>query len=337
MTQKRILLVGAGAVGGITAVFLRKAGFDITVLVRHPEIAEKIRTEGIRVQGVAGNITATINACSSVTGLREPFDVVLLATKANDVVEAIQTVLPLSGERTLFVTMQNGICEDDVAALTGRNRVVGCVVGWGATMLNPAELVMTSGGEFVIGRLDGRVDDDLLYVRDMLQTILPVEISANIYGNKYSKLIINSCITSLGALSGLYLGNMLARRKARMLFIAVIREAIAVANAMQMQVEVYAGKINYYSMTGWKGWPGDFKRHMLIGAVGLKYRKLKSSSLQSLERGKPTEIDYLNGYIVAKARQYGVPVPVNDRIVEMIKEIESGKRGISVSNLYEIS
>lgn len=70
-------------------------------------------------------------------------------------------------------------------------------------------------------------------------------------------------------------------------------------------------------------------------AIGYKYRKLKSSSLQSLERGQPTEVDYLNGYIVKHGVASGVNVPVNTVIVNMIHEIESGKRGISYSNFNE--
>lgn len=159
-----------------------------------------------------------------------------------------------------------------------------------------------------------------------------MEISDNIMGSLYSKLIINSCITSLGAVCGLYLGEMLSIGRIRNIFIEIMREAMAVADAMGLQVEDYGGKINYYKFLQGSGFVSHFKRNALIRIIGFKHRRLKSSSLQSLERGKPTEIDFLNGYIVMNSRAYEVPVPVNDKIVSMIKEIEEDKRRITLEN-----
>jgi 2-dehydropantoate 2-reductase len=77
------------------------------------------------------------------------------------------------------------------------------------------------------------------------------------------------------------------------------------------------------------------RRHLTIRVVGIKYRNLKSSSLQSLERGRLTEIDYFNGYISQKGKLLGVLCPVNDRLTQMVKEIEAGKRKIAEANLYD--
>ena len=93
--------------------------------------------------------------------------------------------------------------------------------------------------------------------------------------------------------------------------------------------------LNYYAMTKDRRFFSKLKSHFIISIVGLKYRKLKSSSLQSLLRGRPTEIDYFNGYIVKKAVALGVNVPINMAIVAIIKEIESGKTQISVKNFYD--
>ena len=125
------------------------------------------------------------------------------------------------------------------------------------------------------------------------------------------------------------------RRVARNIFISIMREAIAVADAMHLDVEPYGGKIDYYSLIRGNSLFARFKRHLIIRIIGFKYRRLKSSSLQSLLRGKPTEVDYFNGYITKKGDEHGVPTPVNKRIVEMIKEIEAGKRKVEVSNLYD--
>jgi 2-dehydropantoate 2-reductase len=79
----------------------------------------------------------------------------------------------------------------------------------------------------------------------------------------------------------------------------------------------------------------QMKRDLLIRVIGFKYRRIKSSSLQSIERGHKTEIDYLNGYICARGRQHGVPTPINDSVVKMVKEIEEGERGMTPENLKD--
>lgn len=191
---------------------------------------------------------------------------------------------------------------------------------------------MTSGGEFIIGTLDKRPEPKLQAIKEIFDQVVPCHISENILGSLYAKLIVNSCITSLGAICGLYMGQMLADRKIRNIFIDIMHEAMAVADAMDLHVETLGGRMNYYRFMAGSGTLAQLRRHLMIRLIGFKYRRLKSSSLQSLERGKPTEIDYLNGYITDKARKLNVPVPVNDKVIRMIKEIEAGNRSISPEN-----
>jgi 2-dehydropantoate 2-reductase len=130
----------------------------------------------------------------------------------------------------------------------------------------------------------------------------------------------------MGVTSGLTLGEMMKRKLARNIFLGIIREAVAVANAMNLKLPLYGGKLDYYKLADGSSGFARFRNHLLIRIVGLKYRRLKSSSLQSLQRGKPTEIDYFNGYIAQKGAVLNVPTPVNTAIVEIVKQIEAGKR-----------
>lgn len=334
--QPKILVVGTGSIGGICAALLAKAGYAVEVVCKYPDLVPKIKTEGLKISGICGNCQVPMPAVATIPELSEQKDIVLLATKATDMMEAATALLPFLHEKSLVVSLQNGICEEMLAVVLGRDRVVGCVVGWGATMLAPGELEMTSKGEFIIGRIDAAItQEQLQLVQKILSEVVPVEISKDIIANLYSKLIINSCITSLGAICGLYLGEMLRKKKIRTVFIEIMREAMAVAVAMQMKVPPYANKIDYYNFLGNKGFWGNCKRHLIIRIIGAKYRRLKSSSLQSLERGKATEIDYLNGYIVQKGAELGIPTPINSLVVETIKEIEIGQRKISEQNFVE--
>ncbi len=203
-------------------------------------------------------------------------------------------------------------------------------------MHGPGELEVTSEGEFVIGNIDGKPDNRLPLLKEMLDSVVPTRISPHIMGELYSKLIINSCINSLGVIAGLRLGKLLADRTVRRIFVQIMREAMAVAHAMKLKVEPGGGgKLDYYRFLGNHSLLGELWRHVLIRIIGFKYRRIRSSSLQSLERGRVTEVDFLNGYICGKGREYGVPTPVNAAVVQMIKEIETGTRKIALNNLLE--
>jgi 2-dehydropantoate 2-reductase len=155
-------------------------------------------------------------------------------------------------------------------------------------------------------------------------------------GELYSKLIINSCINSLGVIGGVRLGQLLANKKVRMIFIELMREAMAVAAAMEIKVEpAGGGKLDFYKLLEGNTWLADLNRHLTIRIIGMKYRRIKSSSLQSIERGRRTEIDFLNGYICDRGREHAVPTPANDAVCDMVREIEDGKRPISLANMED--
>ncbi|UCE05704.1 MAG: 2-dehydropantoate 2-reductase [bacterium] len=338
----KIVVIGAGAVGGIIAGYLSNLNYSVQLVCKHREILESIENNGLRIEGIKEHIINYPDTVIDISQITDKPDIVFLATKANDVEDVTRNIVPFLKDDTAVVSLQNGICEDLIAEIVRPDRTVGCVVGWGATMLGPGRIQLTSDGEFIIGELDGEVTHRLLTIKSILEKIFKVKISTNIYGALYSKLIINSCITTLGAISGLLLGELLNLNIARTIFLHVLTEAVRVAKINKTKLEKIAGKIDPYkfALTS-KEINKNFsfsllKKHLMIQLIGLKYGKLKSSSLQSLERGKPTEIDYLNGYIVKKAQQYYVSVPVNQKLVTMVKNIESGKVKINRENLHQI-
>ena len=113
---------------------------------------------------------------------------------------------------------------------------------------------------------------------------------------------------------------------------------MAVAEAMQIHVEpAGSGKLDYYKLLAGKGKSAGLKRDLTIRIIGFKYRRIKSSSLQSLERGRRTEIDFLNGYICEKGKALGVPTTLNSAVKAMVLEIENGQRQMSLDNLDELA
>ena len=331
----RIALIGAGAIGGITAAFMAQSGEDVTMVCKHPEVAKKAAAQGLHITGVRGEHHIPVPSVTDIDDLEGTFDVCLIVTKAYDMPDCARRMLPHLTADSLVVSMQNGICTDTLAEIVGKERTVGCVIGFGATMTGPGEMEMTSTGDFIIGSLVPGMEEKLEPLRKALSAVTPAHISKDIYAELYSKMIVNACITSLGAICGLRLGEMMNRRDARRIFLGVIGEAVDVAKAMRLTLPPYGGKLDYFKLMADDSALDRHRRHLMIWIVGVKYRRLKSSSLQSLERGKPTEVDCFNGYIAQKGREYGVPTPVCDRLVTMIHEEEAGKRQISVANLSD--
>ncbi len=330
----KIAVLGAGAIGGVTGARMTQAGWDVQVVCKHTEAVGLGKEPGFHIFGIGGDSHIPVRAVQTTAELQGPLDVVFLATKAGEAIEAAESFLPILKPDASVVSLQNGICEEALAKVVGQERIVGCVVAWGATFHGPGRMEITSEGDFVVGRLDSMVDARLEAIREMLSAAAPARITTNIIGELYSKLIVNSCINSLGVIAGVPLGQLLAVKKIRVIFISIMSEAMAVADAMKLTVPPGGGgKLDYSRFLGNKGWLGELKRHLTIRIIGYKYRRIRSSSLQSLERGRRTEVDFLNGYICQQGKRCNVPTPVNDAIVAMIHEIEKGNRSVSMANL----
>ena len=330
--KSNIAVIGAGAVGGITAALLVKAGYRVEIACNSSSLAERIRSDGLNISGRGGKHRIKIPAVARATEMSAPKDIIFMATKANDMLDAGKEILPLVGDNTLVVTMQNGMDQTALADIVGRERTVICIVEWGATMLNPGELHMTTGGDFILGTPDDKHNARLPFLQAILEHVAPVRISENITGDLYAKLLINSCNSSMGAISGLPLGKMLSIKKARTIFIEIVREGIAVADAMGIRVEKFHGKLDYYRYLHGTGYLSDMRRQLVIRFIGYRHQHVISTNLSSLERGRPTEIDYLNGYISRNGKKYHVPTPVNDRVIQLVKEIEAGMKKTTPSH-----
>lgn len=330
-----VLVIGSGAVGSVAAGILAKSGFNVDIACKDRDTADQMNTDGLIFKIKNRKFIHFVQAWPDVKQTPGNYDYVLLATKSFDIEQPVQDVIPKLTDNGLIVSLQDGYCLDHLARLAGTDRIVGTVVSWGATM-NPNGIAeMTSPGEMIIGKPDGSDDPRLDNLHYILTAIGQTRVVNNISEYIYSKLILNSCITTLGAISGLKLGALLTDRTMRNLFLRIVNEGISIANALNMEIPDFAGKVNYYRIVKGNNWYYRLRRHAFIRIFGLKYRRIKSSGLQSLERGEKTEISYMNGYLVAKGHELGIDLPVNERLVEMIHEIEQKQRSISRENLKD--
>ena len=332
----KVLVVGAGAIGGTVAVLLKKEGYDIRIKCHIPEIKELIETKGFYLHGAKGEHHVDFKCYHEVEEFGdEKFDIIIIATKYAHVAASAKLIMPYLAEGGIIVGMQNGILTEELAEIVGRDKAVGCMIGFGATRNADNDVTMTSLGEYYVGMLDGRKTPMLEKFAEMLSNVVPAQVTLDIKGRQYSKLIINSCINAVAGITGLKLGTILKDVRAQDLFLNIAREGMAVAKAMNIKVPKYGAVLEYrmLALSNAKWYNRIIK--IVVRMVGKLYSDVKPSTLQSIEAGEKTEIDILNGFFVTNGDKYGVDTPVNDKIVQMIHEIEEGKRTCTPNNLAE--
>jgi 2-dehydropantoate 2-reductase len=325
----RFLVMGCGAVGGTVAANLLDAGHDVSAFSPNAAITDAVGNRGFQLRGegaargVPGRIVREVP-----TG---PFDVVVLATQPTDVeAAAAASIASLAPDGTMLC-LQNGLCEERVARIAGPMRTVGAVVGWGAAMPEPGVYDRTASGGFTLGRMNGEVDERLDELARALECIGPTETTRNLAGKRWSKLAINCAISSLGTLGGDRLGPLLQHRFVRRLALEVMTEVVHVARREGVKLEKVSGTLDldWIALTEddriASGSPALLAKHALLYAVGLRFRRMRSSMLAAIERGRPPSVDYLNGEIVDRGARHGVPTPVNARAREMVWSVARGR------------
>ena len=339
-------MVGCGAIGGVTAAGLERAGIPVTPITGNERIAAALSSHGYRVTDLDGESWAQAATRrplvhASELGADERFDVVLVATHSTQLERAIEDVRPHLADDGVVVCCQNGLPEERAARLVGRERVVGAVVGWGASMVEPGRYVRTSRGGFQLGLPWAAASLAAVErVSALLAPVAAAPLADNFAGVRWSKLAINCCTTTLGCLGGDTLGPLLQRRLVRRIALEIFAEVSAVATASSVRPTPVGGTfdIQRLAITDEErrlryGSPSLFYKHSILFAVGMKYRRMRSSMLYALERGRPPEIDFLNGELVRRGLTLGVPTPVNHLLVEEGRAIFAGSSKPSVDTL----
>lgn len=341
MSEPRILVMGAGAIGGTVAAHLAEVGADVTAVTTNPRIHDAVARHGYRLTGEVDDHAVPARVSLGVPEQR--FDLVLLATQPPQVEEAARAARPALADGGHMVCFQNGLCEERVAAIAGDGRVIGAIVAWGASMPEPGLYDKTSAGGFVVGRPGGGVDDAVRAVGALLEAIGPVELTDNLLGARWSKLALNAAVSTLGTIGGDRLGALIRSRRVRRLALEIFSETVAVAHAEGIRLEKVAGTIDlpWMALTDAErqttsGSAGLTAKHALLLAVGLRYRRLRSSMLQAIERGRPPSIDFLNGEITARAARHGIAAPINQRCVELVHAIAERREVSSRELLYRL-
>jgi 2-dehydropantoate 2-reductase len=343
LASPRFLVMGCGAIGGVVTAALAETGQDVTAVTTNPTIHAAVTERGLKVVGEGAPRIVRANVSLGVPTGGEKFDYVLLATQPPQVEEAARSALPVLADDGVMVCLQNGLCEQRIAKIAGEDRVLGAVVGWGATMPEPGLYEKTASGGFTIGYPGGDPlgpeADDLI---SALEAVGPVETTQNLRGKRWSKLAINCAISSLGTIGGDRLGALLQHRFVRRLALEIMTEVVMVARKEGVRLEKVSGTLDlqWIALTEEEmrsaGSPSLVAKHGLLLAVGFRFRRMKSSMLSAIERGRTPAVDFLNGEVVDRARTHGVRVRVNALVRDTVWEIAQGKKRPGMDLLREV-
>jgi 2-dehydropantoate 2-reductase len=324
---KRIGIIGAGAIGSVVGGCLAKAGHDVTLIDQWPEHVETIRAKGLRLSGTIGDFVVPVKALHihELQSVREPFDAVFVAVKSYDTEWA--TAMPLNYLKPdgVVVDFQNGINDERVAAIAGRDRTLGCVITISAGMYEPGHAMRTDNGQigFKIGEHDGKVTERAERLAKIMCDVAPTKVTTNLWGERWSKLSVNCMANGLAGLSGLGSAEVRTRDGVRRVAIHLASEAIQVGRARGHEVEPIWGINAQRFVDGAEGrLLADLERDMAERAKELAGGR--PSLLQDVMRGRRTEVEYLNGYVSEQGRQVGIPTPFNDKVVELITRVPPG-------------
>jgi 2-dehydropantoate 2-reductase len=320
----KIAVIGAGAIGSVIGGLLSKAGEDVTLIGRKPHV-DTINQNGLILDGESGEIVVQVKATENLDF--KP-NLTLLAVKTQDVESSIRKVSPfLSG--VPLVTMQNGVQSDDlVAGFLGKENIISSVVIFNGLFLQPGKVsysVPFGKIALLIGEPFGIKGNRLQNISELLNKALPTDISEDIRGAHWTKLLWN-LNTAVPAVTGLSFQELNPYPQIRKLNIDLMKEGLEV---------IKTGGIKTADVPGM---PLSLMETMIKTPLPVSFLgklPMLGSILQSIRRGKSTEIDYLNGEIVNLGKKSGISTPINSLIVELVHQVETTGKFLTVDELIQ--
>jgi 2-dehydropantoate 2-reductase len=332
----RICVLGAGAIGCSVSADLTAAGHAVTVVDVWPAQIDAIRAGGIRVEMIDRELHARPEALHlfELAGSSRVFDVILLACKSNDHRWLAELAASHLAPEGCLVALQNGMNDESLCGIIGRERVVGCVIELSAETFTPGLVKRNTAPErtwFALGELDGTLTPRLAALAELLGHSARVDISRNIAGAKWSKLIANSMTMGPFGLLGLY--NKDATQLPGMFDISVRlgRESLDVGQALGYRIEPVFG-LSEAEFQGTNEEKILIAMKTLMGHIG----RGRTAPIHDHIKGRPSEIRYINGVVCTEGRRLGIPTPANDAVVEIDRRINDGSLPMDRSNFERL-
>ena len=295
--------MGSGAMGSLFGGFLSRSGEEVWLVDIREDHIQALGSAGLIVEEGGKKQTIPVHATKEVTSIGKA-DLVLFFVKAYHTEKAVSDALVLQKEDTVFLTLQNGLGnEETICKRVDPRKVILGVTNHGATFLGPGCIRHAGWGKTYIGELNGKVTARVTQLAQVFTRAgIESEISSNIQSLVWNKLLINVGINAVAALTGLKNGHLLDYPETLRLMEALVSETIAVAREKGILIE---------------GNPIE-----KVKAVAGATRENRCSMGQDIDNRRKTEIDAINGAVVREADRLGIPVPYNQMITDLVKVIE---------------
>ena len=339
--MKKIAIMGAGALGGYIGAFLTREGEDVLLIDQWPEHVATMQQKGLRVTGTDGEFTVPVKAMHlhEAQSIHERFDIAFVSVKSYDTEWATHFIKRYVKPTGLVISAQNGMNDELIASIVGYEREMGCVVSHIRVHLTePGHIVRGSAPGrgsghtiFRVGELHGRITPRAQEVGELLEKVDSTIVTSNLWGERWSKLSVNCMANPVTAMSTFYLKSTMEMNRARFLQIHLVREAVLVGQALHYPIEA----INGFPPEVWaRANEGDvleeIDSQLVAKAEALEW---PPSTAQDVMKGRRSETDYLNGHVVEKGGQVGVPTPVNAAVVAVLRDIDARRLKPDVSNI----
>ena len=299
--MKQIMVVGAGSVGGFFGAHLAKSNPNVSFLLR-PRTLEAVKRNGLTIKSAKGNFTVHPPAASDPRELATP-DLIILAVKAYDLDEVMTQLEPVLTDRTVILTLQNGIdTEDRIIARLHRDCVVGGVAFIYSKIVEPGVIEHYKRGGVAIGELMGHKSERLSQIAEIFkQAGISCQLSEDIRKSKWEKMCWNCVFNPLTVV----IDDKVAKALDHPEMAGVIRQIVGEVAAVSAAVKVPLALDMAEKVVKWTQ----------------ELRDIHTSMYDDWKAKRQTEIDYLNGYIVRVGRELGIPTPVNEALTAMVKTI----------------
>lgn len=329
----RTAIMGAGSLGTILGAYIARSGGQADLIDANASHVAALNQHGARVVGKA-DFSAPVKAFTP-DQMEGAYDLVVYLVKQTSNEAALAQLAVHLKEDGTVCTLQNGIPEYSVSKALGADRVVGGVVGWGASMagLGVSELTTDESAlEFDIGEINGKETKRICQIQHLLERMCPTNILDNLMGARWNKIIANSAMSGMSAVLGCTFGDILDTPAALLRAKFIANECINVCKASGVRMAVRHG-YDHGNLLRFETKSEMLVKDWLFKKIWGPHRALRASMLQDLEKGVPCEIDYINGSVVEIGEKYGVPTPVNKHVVDVVKRIESGELKSGMENL----
>jgi len=315
--KMKIAVIGAGAIGTVVAGYLTLKNEAVCLIGRSRSV-EMIKKNGLLISGGRGETRVHLEVSER---LREKPDLVILAVKTQDLEEALHDNRAFL-KKTCVLTTQNGLRADSIVAQhLPEENIISSIVMFAATSLEEGKVIHNFDGTWIIGKMFGPNDSFVNTLQTVLNNIFPTIITDDIRGMKYLKIFLNAnnCIP---AILGMSMQEAFEDEKVSRISIGIWKEGLHIVTTSGVKLTSLPD-FPLERLTGLTAMPIDEAAKIFSGImVNLSKELFYGSILQSIKRGRLSEIDFINGELVSLAQENTLPAPLNQKLVEMVHEVE---------------